>query len=146
MAPKLTNDAIGTTRLPCFSEFESDLSVSKKRRNLRFHNSNYPAPPTMIKVPLIASSVRRVLFLWWIVNSFEDTAASVVHGLTTTTSYNYVTIGSNMLPATMTSLRNLDVVTGSTAVVLSNYELAFDVPGPRWIEPSASVVYELPFK
>ena len=100
----------------------------------------------MIKVPLIASSVRRVLFLWWIVNSFEDTAASVVHGLTTTTSYNYVTIGSNMLPATMTSLRNLDVVTGSTAVVLSNYELAFDVPGPRWIEPSASVVYELPFK
>ena len=92
------------------------------------------------KVPLIASSVRRVLFLWWIVNSF-DTTASVVGGLTTgTTSYNYFAIGSNMLPATMTSLRNLDVGTGSTAAVLSNYELAFDVPGPRWIEPSAASV------
>jgi len=55
-------------------------------------------------------------------------------------TYHYFAIGSNMCPATMTSLRNLRPVSSSTAAVLPNYELAFDIPGNPLLEPSAASV------
>jgi hypothetical protein len=66
---------------------------------------------------------------------------------TTTTYYNYLAIGSNMVPSTMMSLRNLEPLS-ATAAILPNYELAFiDLGGggssssnSRWIEPSAASV------
>lgn len=53
----------------------------------------------------------------------------------------YFAIGSNMVPETMTSLRKLSPVS-ATAAVLPGYELAFDIPGNPWIEPSAASVRE----
>ena len=55
------------------------------------------------------------------------------------TTYHYFAIGSNMCPATMTSLRSLQPVSASAAV-LPDYELAFDIPGNPLIEPSAASV------
>lgn len=51
----------------------------------------------------------------------------------------YFAIGSNMVPATMTSLRRLSPVS-ATAAVLPGYALAFDIPGGSFIEPSAASV------
>jgi hypothetical protein len=63
---------------------------------------------------------------------------------TTTTYYNYLAIGSNMVPSTMMSLRNLEPLS-ATAAILPNYELTFiDLGGggggSRWMEPSAASV------
>lgn len=45
-----------------------------------------------------------------------------------------------MVPATMTSLRNLKLTPQVSAAILPDFELAFDIPGARWIEPSAASV------
>ena len=44
-----------------------------------------------------------------------------------------------MVPATMTSLRNMKPLS-STAAILPGYELAFDIPTGAWLEPSAASV------
>ena len=49
--------------------------------------------------------------------------------------YNYFAFGSNMCSDTMTALRNLNPL-ASTAAVLPDHELRFNVPGMRFIEPS----------
>jgi len=49
--------------------------------------------------------------------------------------YNYFAYGSNMASATMTSLRGIEPV-ASTAAVLPGHRLRFNVPGDRLIEPS----------
>ena len=46
------------------------------------------------------------------------------------TYYNYFAFGSNMASSTMTALRSLDPV-ASTAAILPNHRLAFNVPGTR---------------
>jgi hypothetical protein len=53
-------------------------------------------------------------------------------------TYFYLAIGSNMLSDTMTSLRNLQPLS-TTAAVLPGYELAFDIRGGP-LEPSAASV------
>jgi hypothetical protein len=53
-------------------------------------------------------------------------------------TYFYLAIGSNMLSDTMTSLRNLQPLS-VTAAVLPGYELAFDIRGGP-LEPSAASV------
>lgn len=58
---------------------------------------------------------------------------------------NYFAIGSNMVPSTMTSLRNLSP-SSATAAVLPDYRLAFDIEGPSWLEPSAASVRYSPGK
>lgn len=66
-------------------------------------------------------------------------ACTVVQALITTTApfYNYFAIGSNMLPSTMESLRNIRDYSASAAV-LRDYRLAFDIPGVPCIEPSSA--------
>ena len=59
----------------------------------------------------------------------------------TTTHYKYFAIGSNMVPSTMTSLRNLAPLS-ATAAILPNYELRFNIPGNSFIEPSAASVQQ----
>jgi Gamma-glutamyl cyclotransferase, AIG2-like len=54
------------------------------------------------------------------------------------TTFHYLAIGSNMLSDTMTSLRNLQPLS-VTAAVLPGYELAFDIRGSP-LEPSAASV------
>ncbi len=49
--------------------------------------------------------------------------------------YNYFAFGSNMASSTMTALRNVSPV-ASTAAVVPNHRLAFNVPGTPLIEPS----------
>lgn len=49
--------------------------------------------------------------------------------------YNYFAYGSNMCSDTMGALRNLNPL-ASTAAVLPNHELRFNVPGMKFIEPS----------
>ena len=44
-----------------------------------------------------------------------------------------------MVPATMTSLRNMKPLS-SMAAILPGYELAFDIPTGAWLEPSAASV------
>jgi hypothetical protein len=57
-------------------------------------------------------------------------------------SYNYFAFGSNMASSTMTNLRNLNPIS-STAAVLHDHRLAFNVPGTPFVEPSwASVEIE----
>jgi hypothetical protein len=58
-------------------------------------------------------------------------------------TYQYFAIGSNMEPATMTSLRNIEALS-STAAILPGYELAFDIPGNPLVEPSAASVRRAP--
>jgi hypothetical protein len=62
---------------------------------------------------------------------------------TTTTTYNYFAIGSNMVPSTMTSLRNLSPIS-ATAAILPNYTLRFNIRGNPFIEPSAASVMKQP--
>jgi hypothetical protein len=52
-------------------------------------------------------------------------------------TYNYFAIGSNMLPATMTALRGIQPL-NSSAGILSDYQLAFNIAGSPRIEPSAA--------
>ena len=52
---------------------------------------------------------------------------------------HYFAFGSNMLPSTMTSLRNLEPLNASAAVLL-DHRLTFDVPGNPLLEPSAASV------
>ncbi len=49
--------------------------------------------------------------------------------------YNYFAFGSNMASTTMTALRNVSPI-ASTAAVVPNHRLAFNVPGAPLIEPS----------
>lgn len=49
--------------------------------------------------------------------------------------YNYFAYGSNMCSETMMALRNLNPL-ASTAALLPDHELRFNVPGMRFIEPS----------
>jgi AIG2-like family len=58
-------------------------------------------------------------------------------------TYPYFAIGSNLMPSTMTSLRNLSP-RSTTAAVLLDYALVFNIPGSRWIEPSAAAVVRRP--
>jgi Gamma-glutamyl cyclotransferase, AIG2-like len=58
-------------------------------------------------------------------------------------SYQYFAIGSNMVPETMTCLRNLRPLS-SQAAILPHYSLAFDIPGNALIEPSAASVRRCP--
>ena len=68
-----------------------------------------------------------------------STALSLSPGGPNYRTYHYFAIGSNMIPATMTALRNLQPLAPPTAAVLPDYELVFDVPGGL-IEPSAASV------
>ncbi|GAX25298.1 hypothetical protein FisN_5Lu395 [Fistulifera solaris] len=55
--------------------------------------------------------------------------------------YNYFAIGSNMLPETMEALRQIDLsYSNSTAAVLTDYRLAFDISMGQ--SAAASVRYE----
>ena len=79
-----------------------------------------------------------VLFL--MMYRFDVTHSLVVptaKAVGSTTYYKYYAIGSNMVPTTMTSLRNLSPVS-ATAAILPNYELRFNIPGNPFIEPSAA--------
>ena len=58
---------------------------------------------------------------------------------TSTQYYKYFAIGSNMVPSTMTSLRNLSPLS-ATAAILPHYELLFNIPGNPFMEPSAASV------
>jgi hypothetical protein len=58
-------------------------------------------------------------------------------------TYNYFAFGSNLDPATMRSLRNLNPI-GASAAVLLDYALRFDVPGNPLLEPSAASVQPCP--
>ena len=58
------------------------------------------------------------------------------------TYYNYFAFGSNMASSTMTALRSLDPV-ASTAAILPNHRLAFNVPGTAFVEPSWASVEPL---
>jgi AIG2-like family len=58
-------------------------------------------------------------------------------------TYQYFAIGSNLMPSTMMSLRNLSPL-AATAAILPDYALAFNIPGPRRIEPSAAAVVRRP--
>ena len=58
-------------------------------------------------------------------------------------TYHYFAIGSNLMPSTMTSLRNLAPL-AATAALLPDYALSFPLAGPRWIEPSAAAVVRRP--
>lgn len=49
--------------------------------------------------------------------------------------YNYFAYGSNMCSDTMIALRNINPL-ASTAAILADHELRFNVPGMRLIEPS----------
>jgi|UPI000581A005 hypothetical protein len=51
----------------------------------------------------------------------------------------YFAFGSNMLPATMKSLRNIEPC-NATAAILPGFQLRFDVPGSPLLEPSAASV------
>lgn len=55
----------------------------------------------------------------------------------------YFAIGSNMVPSTMKSLRNLSPLS-STAAILPDYELAFNIPCFPLVEPSAASVRYVP--
>lgn len=74
-------------------------------------------------------------------SSASATNRRKTNGTTTSTSstYQYFAIGSNMVPATMTALRQLKPLS-STAAILPGYELAFDIPTGIWLEPSAASV------
>ena len=52
-------------------------------------------------------------------------------------THQYFAVGSNVLPNTMTCLRNLRPVT-SSAAVLPGYRLAFNIRGNPLLEPSAA--------
>jgi hypothetical protein len=52
-------------------------------------------------------------------------------------TYNYFAIGSNMLPTTMTALRGIRPLNASAAI-LPDYQLAFNIAGSPYIEPSAA--------
>ena len=56
--------------------------------------------------------------------------------------YYYFAYGSNMLPETMTELRQITPI-NATAAVLPNYRLRFTIPGVQFIEPSAAVIEEV---
>ena len=58
------------------------------------------------------------------------------------TYYNYFAFGSNMASSTMTALRSLDPI-ASTAAILPNHRLAFNVPGTAFVEPSWASVEPL---
>jgi hypothetical protein len=53
--------------------------------------------------------------------------------------YRYFGYGSNVLPSTMRALRQIEPI-DATAAILPHYELRFDGPGNRGIEPSAAFV------
>jgi len=57
--------------------------------------------------------------------------------------YNYFAIGSNMQPATMEALRGIHKYNATPAVLL-DYQLAFNVPGIPFVEPSAASAYPSP--
>jgi hypothetical protein len=66
----------------------------------------------------------------------------LLHAATCTalaTTYNYFAFGSNLVPETMTALRNLDPIS-STAAVLPDYKLRFNIAGLPLVEPSAAAV------
>jgi hypothetical protein len=83
-----------------------------------------------------------LLMMCW----FEETHILALSTVTKTTAstkyYKYFAIGSNMVPSTMTSLRNLSPIS-ATAAILPNYELRFNIPGNPFIEPSAASVQKL---
>jgi AIG2-like family len=54
-------------------------------------------------------------------------------------TYHYFAFGSNMVPETMTNLRDISPIS-STAGVLRDYKLRFSVAGIPWVEPSAAAV------
>ncbi len=54
-------------------------------------------------------------------------------------SYNYFAFGSNMASSTMINLRNINPI-ASTAAILRDHRLAFNVPGTPFVEPSAASV------
>jgi hypothetical protein len=73
------------------------------------------------------------------------TTAVILRGATSFSSpaprYNYFAIGSNMLPETMEALRQIDLSRcNSTAAVLTDYRLAFDISMGQ--SGAASVRYE----
>ena len=53
--------------------------------------------------------------------------------------YRYFGYGSNVLTSTMRALRQIEPM-DATAAILPDYELRFDGPGDRGIEPSAAFV------
>ena len=63
--------------------------------------------------------------------------SSAVAWTTTSKTFQYFAIGSNVQPTTMTSLRNLHPLNASAAV-LPGYRLAFNVRGTPFLEPSAA--------
>lgn len=68
-------------------------------------------------------------------------AILVVDGLANNpkTSYNYFAYGSNVLPSTMESLRRLNPIK-ATAAILPDYQLRFDGDARSRLEPSAAFV------
>lgn len=80
-----------------------------------------------------------VLMLSVHVVGLQQAASMSTSSTTSTTSnknyYNYFAFGSNMASSTMTALRNLEPV-ASTAAVLPDHRLAFNVPGTPLVEPS----------
>lgn len=54
-------------------------------------------------------------------------------------TYRYFAFGSNMVPETMKNLRDITPLS-STAGVLRDYKLRFNVRGIPWVEPSAAAV------
>jgi len=97
------------------------------------------APPLQIATTMM---ILLMLFSQQLFHSQHHSA--VVLGLsissTAPQTYRYFAIGSNMVPATMTSLRNIHPLALPTAAILPDYELAFDIAGNPLIEPSAASV------
>ena len=84
-------------------------------------------------------SICWVLLVWLHVGRRPIVAAFSTGQAQQQATYKYFAIGSNMVPATMTSLRNLEPIS-STAAILPDYQLAFDIPGNPFLEPSAASV------
>ena len=79
----------------------------------------------------------RKLWLWVALHStgiIQPLTAALVTN-TGGKDFNYFAYGSNVCLSTMTNLRGIDPV-ASTAAVLSNHELRFNIPGVPFIEPS----------
>ena len=65
---------------------------------------------------------------------FQEAIPNVT-SLNTNNVYYYFAFGSNMEPTTMTALRNVNPLS-STAAILPNHSLRFNVPGTPLLEPS----------
>lgn len=90
----------------------------------------------MFQLLCTMATVRQLLLLLFIIAFIAQSNCALE-------TYPYFAIGSNLMPSTMTSLRNLSPL-AATAAVLPNYALVFNIPGPRWIEPSAAAVVRRP--